>query len=281
MPALSISSLDKSSFPSYVLSMGQTAPISVEELLADLSDSLPSGSLRMPFTIREVRKLTQEDLVAGERVKVAARPKQTLQKIRQSHHSMARMVALGKSNIEISEVIGVTPQRITTLKADPAFQELISYYQSMTDDVYVNVAERIAGFTTDAMEVLHERILENPDAVKTDDIIKVISMGLDRTGYGPKSTQNINQRVMVVTDAELDRIKQEATLRRVGAIRSLPTSEEPALGQSMPGSLPLQIEVEAEGIESQGPFLREEIPEDAQDESSEGSGPPDLPVDRV
>lgn len=278
MSALSSALLDFPSPLPYVFSMGKAA-FSVEELLSDLEQQMPAGALRMPFTIREVRKLTEEDLIAGERVKVKAAPKQTLQKIRQSHHSMARMIAMGKNNIEVSETLGVSPGRVSQLKADPAFQELISYYTTMTDQVYVDVAERIAGFTTDAMEVLHERIRETPEQVKNEELLKAIALGLDRTGYGPKSTTNINSRVMVVTDAELDRIKQEASLRRIGSVRTLQADQGPDFSSALPGSLPLQIEAEVEREQSSRPVLREEIREDAESKSSEGSGPEDRSVD--
>jgi hypothetical protein len=136
-------------------------------------------------------------------------------KIRGSHHEAARLLGLGKSPAEIALITGYTTVRIWQLQQDPAFQELMAHYQGQVEDLYVDTHKRLAGFTNDAMEVLHERLLETPEKIKTSDLKDLLTLGLDRTGFGPKSTINTNIKAVVITNAELERIKGEAAAQRL------------------------------------------------------------------
>lgn len=271
--------LDFSAGASYPPFMGEPA-LTVEDILSEMEQMLPQGSIRAPLSLSYLRDLTEADLLAAERIK-PQKQQMTVGKIRASHHSVARMVAIGKPHVEIAATVGYTPSRIYQLLRDPAFQELVSYYRSMTDEVQIDTARRIAGMTNDAMEVLHERLLEAPDKIKTEDLTKIVTLGLDRTGFGPKTTSNINLRAMVVTDAQLDRIKQEALSRRAGQVNSLPTDQGARVGEALPAASPLLLEAKAERFQGEGNFLREEVRENAEEGTALGSGTKERPVDRV
>lgn len=275
-PALALDFGAGSTYPPF---MGQPA-LTVEDILSEMEQMLPQGSIRAPLSLVYLRDLTEADLLAAEQIK-PQKQQMTVGKLRTSHHSVARMVAIGKPVVEIAATVGRDPSGIYKLLHDPAFQELVSYYQSMTNEVQIDTARRIAGMTNDAMEVIHERILENPEKVKTEELIKVVTMGLDRSGFGPKTTSNINLRAMVVTDAQLDRIKQEALSRRAGQVNSLPTDQGTRMGEALPATSPLLLEAKAERFQGEGNFLREEIRENAEAKPSEGSGTAKQPVDRI
>lgn len=280
MPPSPALALDFGAGGAYPPFMGQPA-LTVEDILSEMEQMLPQGSIRAPLSLVYLRDLTEADLLAAERITPQKQQPTSVGKIRTSHHSVARMVAIGKPVVEIAATVGRDPSGIYKLLHDPAFQELVSYYRSMTDEVQIDTARRIAGMTNDAMEVIHERILENPERVKTEELIKVVTMGLDRTGFGPKTTSNINLRAMVVTDAQLDRIKQEALSRRAGQVNSLPTDQGARVGEALPAASLLLLEAKAERFQGEGNFLREEIREDAEAGAAEGSRVAKQPVDRV
>ena len=191
-----------------------------DALFAELESMLPQG--REPFFAHYARDLIEDDLILGNALpKREAQGVQKLKNIRSSHHEAARLVALGKEPSEIALITGYTPVRVCQLKNDPAFQELVANYRGQVEGLYVDVHKRLAGFTNDAMEVLHERLLDAPEKIKTSDLKDLLALGLDRTGFGPKSTVNTNIKAVVITNAELERIKGEAAAARLGTVRQL------------------------------------------------------------
>lgn len=242
----------------------------------------PSG--RDPFFAHFARDLQEEDLILGEAL--PKRPPEgavKLKKIRSSHHEAARLVGLGKEPSEIALITGYTPARVWQLKADPAFQELVTYYRGQVDELYVDVHRRLSGFTNDAMEVLHERLLEDPEKIKTSDLKDLLTLGLDRTGFGPKSTINTNIKAVVVTNAELERIKGEAAAARLGTVRQLEATAQhqlPAMGGDR-DSQPLGGEAPKETTrnEGEGEELREEVSAPLQLELTFNRPDPSQPVD--
>ena len=245
---------------------------------------VPGG--HQPFFATFARDLVEEDLILGEALpKRAPEGAAALKRIRSSHHEAARLVGLGKSNQEISLITGYTPQRIVQLKHDPAFCELVTHYQGQVEDLYIDTHRRLAGFTNDAMEVLHERLLEAPEKIKTSDLKDLLTLGLDRTGFGPKSTVNTNIKAVVITNAELERIKGEAAAARLGTVRQLEAqriedNREPSLGGTRDSQSPSGSE-EAEGNQSEGESLRTRIPAPLQLELAWGSEDISQPVDQI
>ena len=244
---------------------------------------VPGG--HQPFFATFARDLVEEDLILGEALpKRAPEGAAALKRIRSSHHEAARLVGLGKSNQEISLITGYTPQRIVQLKHDPAFCELVTHYQGQVEDLYIDTHRRLAGFTNDAMEVLHERLLEEPQKIKTSDLKDLLTLGLDRTGFGPKSTVNTNIKAVVITNAELERIKGEAAAARLGTVRQLEAQREqdnlqPSLGGI--GDPQPPPEAAPQGEQSEGEELRARIPAPLQLELALGSPDIPQPVDKV
>jgi len=254
-----------------------------DALFEELEAMIPGG--QQPFFAHFARELVEEDLILGE-----ALPKRQpegaalLKKIRGSHHEAARLVALGKDNAEISLITGYTPQRVVQLRHDPAFQELIAHYTGQVEELYFDTHKRLAGFTNDAMEVLHERLIEAPEKIKTSDLKDLLTLGLDRTGFGPKSTVNTNIKAVVITNAELERIKGEAAAARLGTVRQLEASRithDPGTEVGGTGAAQPTPEAEGEGEQSEGSELRAPIPAPFQLELALGSPDSSQPVDEI
>jgi len=252
-------------------------------LFEELEAMVPAG--HQPFFAAFARDLVEEDLILGEALpKRAPEGAVKLKQIRGSHHEAARLVGLGKTNSEIALITGYTPARISQLRQDPAFQELVAHYGGQVEELYYDTHRRFAGFTNDAMEVLHERLLEAPDKIKTSDLKDLLTLGLDRTGFGPKSTINTNIKAVVITNAELERIKGEAAAARLGTVRQLEAQrEQDNLQPSLGGTSTAQPTPEAtvEGNESEGKELRESVPAPLQLELTLGSPDIPQPVDKV
>jgi hypothetical protein len=145
------------------------------------------------LVVEEVEELTVEDFATAE----AEPGRATIAALRQSHHVLARLIAKGTLTMtEISSITGYSLSRISILKADPTFKELVSSYSAMeaeghkiaTADMYV----RLASLGFDAVETLHERLVDRPETLDNKTLLAIVEASSDRTGYGKQSTVNSN-----------------------------------------------------------------------------------------
>lgn len=102
--------------------------------------------------------------------------------LRSPHHQLARLIAQGVKGPDIQMITGYTPSRISVLKGDPAFQELVSYYAGQTEEVFVDVHKRMAQVGVMAMEELQTRLEEEPEKIGVTTLMDIIDMT-----HGPKA----------------------------------------------------------------------------------------------
>lgn len=94
---------------------------------------LHRGRFARDRAVREVRELGREDLEVLRQV----RPPPTVQRFRDSHHRVARLLAFGMTVTEVAEATGYSMNRVMQLKQVPAFQQLTSDYRTgVVDEEY-------------------------------------------------------------------------------------------------------------------------------------------------
>lgn len=141
----------------------------------------------------------------------------SLQRLRDSHHGVARLLASGVRPLEIANITGYSPSRISTLQADPTFIELVEHYRVETEAQYVNVHGRLAQIGTDALQELQSRLDEAPETFSIGALQELAKAALDRAGYAPvKRNENLNLNANM-TATDLARIKSQA--RPIGSVR--------------------------------------------------------------
>ena len=156
----------------------------------------PPGKGRRPavFAYNITRELGEADIAAMWDSN-APKGAPSLKALRYNHHLLAKAVASGKSLLECSNLSGLTPARISTLKNDPAFQELVSFYAEELHEVYVDVHERMAALGTSVLEELQERFEEAPDKFTKRELMDLFTTMADRSiataKGGPKPQQSI------------------------------------------------------------------------------------------
>jgi len=142
----------------------------------------PPGKGRRPAPIfyNVTRHLNEADISAlwdpqrentGPRIKA----------LRYNHHLLAKAVASGKSGLECANLTGLTPTRVSDLKNDPAFQELVSYYADEMNEVYVDVHQRMAALGTSILEELAERFEADPDKFTKRELLEMFTTMADRS----------------------------------------------------------------------------------------------------
>ena len=153
------------------------------------------------------RQLTAEDLgKLGSERGITSTP---LAKLRDRHHTLARLLAGGASNQHAQAVTGYDPSRISILKGDPAFQELIAFYRAQVDEKYFDMHEQIAGLSADALLELRERLEEDAEAFSINQLLEIMTKGADRTGFGPSTKTDISVNIGIADrmDAARNRMK--------------------------------------------------------------------------
>lgn len=218
--------------------------------------------------------LTLKDLEAQ-----APKAPQVVQKIKDTHHQLARLVAEGRKIVEISEITGYSPGHIRQLEADPAFQELIVHYKAVVNEKFSYVQERIAGLASDTLQEIHTRLNEDPAAFSVASLTELAKVTLDRSGFGPTKTVNSTSISAQVTADDLARIRAQRTS---GGVRQIGQKEKPISAPDPgPDLLPVidatpsvNSEVPAAGLEGGGHQVREEVRgEDAGGTREEGRVP--------
>ena len=182
-------------------------PTDLDEIVDSLEFTGPPrllGNLaREGLSAQYNRDLTAADIQALNGPRGANLPRQ-IQKIRSSHHALARCLASGMKPHEASQITGYTQNRICLLQQDPTFQALLADYQVEAREIFADLNERMNNLSLDAIEELHERLQDAPEAFSIAMLLDVVKAFADRTGHGP------GQEVKLTVDqAMVDRPPKE------------------------------------------------------------------------
>lgn len=135
-----------------------------------------------------LRDLAESDVSALRSGAGPGLPANPLARLKHTHHLLARLIAEGRKQVEISLITGYSPSRISVLKDDPAFKELVSYYAEQAEAIYANVHERRAQLGLSAIEELQERVDTDPQSFSNRELMELVETTLDspaKTAAGP------------------------------------------------------------------------------------------------
>lgn len=185
--------------------MAHILPMTVAELMP-LSE--PRGRRSNAFEVRYAGEVGESDLalLAGSR---GTKP-HAVKQLRDRHHALARAIASGMGNVEASAVTGYDPARISVLKGDPAFKELVSHYQTVKESAFAEFQDRAAAVAIEALNQIAEELEERPEEVSLSQKMDIVVKLADRTGNAPVS-RNITANVNIDLGDRLVRARQRAS----------------------------------------------------------------------
>lgn len=167
------------------------------------------------------RELTSDDLAKLNVERGVQKPIPSVKRLSDRHKNLARLLASGKSEWEAALICGYTGSYVSILKTDPAFQELLKLYGEEKDIVWRTAAEMIAGMSVDALEILAEKMENEPEKFSINQILEVNKFLNDRSGNGPQTqSTNVNVNIDVGSRLEAARKRVEAA-RRAGPIEDI------------------------------------------------------------
>jgi hypothetical protein len=179
------------------------------------------GSVTRELEPADIQKL--HGLSFGALGSVAA----PLKRLKHSHHGLARLVADGVREAEISSVTGYSLTYISTIKKSPDFVELVAYYAEQKREVYLDVHQRLSSLSMDAVDELQGRLADDPERFDNRELKEIAEMGLDRVGYGKATQVNHSHKIALVDPAQIARLKDDLRTRQTGVVTPLLTQGHP------------------------------------------------------
>lgn len=195
-----------------------------------------TGKVAKPLRFERGRDLTREDVDEvnqGERVP----GDNSIDRLRSRHFGLARAVAAGMSVTEAALVVGYSPIRAHILMADPTFLDLVTVLRKGADVVAAGFHERLLHMGETAAEIMLERLEENPSEVADEMLEKLVKTAADRTGFGPKTTQDVNVNLNLADRLKAARERMIDVTPSNGVTCALPDSSS---GVASPGPAPAQ-----------------------------------------
>lgn len=185
--------------------------------------TLHRGKLPTDLQILGIRPLSRTDLECiREKRNVPA-----VQRFRDPHHRLARLLASGVRPAEAATQAGYSLARIYILQADPSFQDLVAAYRKDVQQAYVSAEEERFRTATEvnlkALRHLNEhfdKADEEGELVPISRALAVFADTSDRVGLSKKST-NLNINVDFAAKLE-GAIARSAKSRLVEGRRSPP-----------------------------------------------------------
>lgn len=171
-----------------------------------------------PLNAEYIRDLREEDLLIHSSTNLASKAP-TLERMRDTHHMLARLLASGKKAVEVSAITGFSQSRISILLGSPAFSELVEFYRGRIQDEFVDVTARIGAVALEATAELHTRLVDEPESLTTKELLAIAAMAHDRSGHGPTSTTRSVS--MSLTGAELAAMKEEVKGALTGNVKTI------------------------------------------------------------
>lgn len=168
-----------------ILDLGETEPAQSPDHSFPRIQGLPPRT----FHIAYERDLSEADLAALSLPR-GSTPR-SLVRIHSSHHSLARCLAAGMKPAQAGLVTGYSASRISILQADQAFQALVADYRNEAKSVFADLAERMSNLSLDAIEILQERLHDNPEGFTIPVLLDLVKAFADRTGHGPNQEVNL------------------------------------------------------------------------------------------
>lgn len=157
---------------------------SSQELSVELLDSIALGSARggkkatLPLTIDQIRPLTPDDIPLLLAPPPILNPTRGPLQLRHSHHQLARLIASGSEMTEVSLITGYSLSYISVIKGDPAFKELLSYYDKQREMIFVDVVERMRSLGLNTLEELAARLENEPESWSRRELMEMAELML-------------------------------------------------------------------------------------------------------
>lgn len=140
----------------------------------------------------------------------------TLLRLRFTHHRLAQLLAGGMDETRAGRLCNYVPMRVSQLKADPAFIELMAYYKGAVDEEFADFVRTAADLSSDFLSLLQQQLDETPEKFTPQVALEAIKVLADRTGHAP-----VTKSIAVNLNADMGTRLRTARERANGLMREV------------------------------------------------------------
>lgn len=150
---------------------------------------------------------------------------QPILRLRDRHHALARLLAQGYTERDAAIITRYDISRVSILKNDPTFQDLVDHYRERVEEKFDSFAGKLATIANEAASELIERMEDDDRLEKMTDkeLMALVELGADRIGYG-RQTRNESLNVNVGLAQDLDAARKRVQERKAKVIDVGPSS---------------------------------------------------------
>lgn len=130
------------------------------------------------ISVEIVRGLTAEDIPRLQMPLPQATAPIPIKQLRASHHQLAQLLCQGRPDSEVSLITGYSLSRISILKSDPTFKELMAGYQEIRNQVFVDTLERMKILGLSTLDELQERLEQSPERWSNRELMEMADLML-------------------------------------------------------------------------------------------------------
>lgn len=143
-----------------------------------------------------------------------------LKRISERHRKLARLLGKGASVGEAALAAGYNLATVSILQSDPMFKELVEFHREKTEEqineAFGDTLSNLAAIGNESLDILQRKQEEDPDSITVGQHIEIVKMALDRTGYGPASSQtNVNIYVGTAERLKAARLKAREAAKMI------------------------------------------------------------------
>jgi len=179
-----------------------------------------------------VRELTVEEVRLVPKARIPA-----VLKLRDSHHMVARLFAMGFRTGQVAERTAYALNRVSMLRNDPAMEELIASYRGTVDEEFRANAdeyfESAIAVRKTSMRMIRDRLEdadEKGEQLPLNQLVAIHADTADRTGY-PKRKESVN---LNIDFAE----RLEKAVKRSAQAKTIDHDPKPGPGPQLPLARP-------------------------------------------
>lgn len=129
--------------------------------------------------------------------------------IRHTHHRLAQLLAGGMDETQAALLCNYTIGRVSVLKSDPAFQNLLAHYSGVVEDKFGDFVTAASDLSMDMMGRLKEVLEESPEKLSPSHLLEAIKLLADRSGHAP-----VNRSVNLNVNTDMAQRLNAARSRR-------------------------------------------------------------------
>lgn len=148
------------------------------------------------------------------------------------HTKIALLSATGMKNIEIAELVEMTPAWVCRILGDPRAERMKEIFvDRLRDSLMTSVRDRIVALAEDALENIEQTVVADvdPDSARKMWQDKVSLEVLNRAGFGKSATPKVSGGIILSKEASdelVEAIKKSDEARRLHEVSSLADSNE-------------------------------------------------------